>query len=98
MAVAVVASLLVGCSGGSKDAVPVTTTTTTTTVTPTTTVAPRMSEIAFASYRGGYSEVFVMNADGGAVRQFTDNNNDDTEPVWSPEGTKIALDRDRDGG
>ncbi|SVE30821.1 uncharacterized protein METZ01_LOCUS483675, partial [marine metagenome] len=46
MAVAVVASLLVGCSGGSKDAVPVTTTTiatTTTTVTPTTTVAPRMS-------------------------------------------------------
>ena len=85
VAVAVVASLLVGCSGGSKDAVPVTTTTTattTTTVTPTTTVAPRMSEIAFASYRGSYSEVFVMNADGTAVRQFTDNNNDDAEPVW----------------
>ena len=77
-------------------AAPTTTTAapTTTTAAPTTTTAVR---IAFISDRYGDDEIFVMNADGSEVSQLTDNDDEDSVPVWSPDGERIAFNSDRYG-
>jgi hypothetical protein len=40
--------------------------------------------------------IFVMNADGSGVRQLTENLANDTDPDWSPDGTRIAFQSSRD--
>src|SRR5688572_130678 len=44
--------------------------------------------------RGPDFELFVMNANGGNVRQVTDNELDDEDPAWSPNGRRIVFQRD----
>jgi Tol biopolymer transport system component len=44
----------------------------------------------------GDFEIFVMNADGSGVRQLTANTLDDELPSWSPDGRKLAFQRDFD--
>ena len=39
----------------------------------------------------------VMDADGSNVHQLTDNSTNNGFPEWSPDGTQIAFDSDRDG-
>ena len=51
------------------------------------------SLIAFASDRNGDFQIYVMNADGSGQRRLTRNATTDTEPAWSPDGTKIAFTR-----
>ncbi len=50
-------------------------------------------QIAFISDRNGNSELYVMDADGGNVRQVTHNDSlsIETDPSWSPDGTQLLY-------
>ena len=48
-------------------------------------------KIAFTSDRTGDFEIYTMNADGSGVTRLTHTPGEDREPVWSPDGTKIAF-------
>src|SRR3954468_11763354 len=47
--------------------------------------------IAFGSNRDGDGEIFVANSTGTEPLQLTTNGVDDTSPVWSPDGSRIAY-------
>ncbi len=78
---------------------PANTPTPTPTVTPTPTPEPPAvrTQIVFTSNRDGDLHIYVMDADGGNVRQLTDDPAWDRYPAWSPDGTQIAFTSDRDG-
>ncbi len=54
-------------------------------------------QIAFTSNRDGDWEIYVMDADGGNLRNLTNNRADDFAPAWSPDGSQIAFHSNRDG-
>ena len=54
-------------------------------------------KIAFSSDRGGNSDIYVMDPDGGGVLRLTDDPAEDLQPTWSPDGTRIAFVSNRDG-
>jgi pimeloyl-ACP methyl ester carboxylesterase len=43
-------------------------------------------------------EIYVIDADGGNLRQLTENTVDDRGPAWSPDGTQLAFVSNRDTG
>jgi dipeptidyl aminopeptidase/acylaminoacyl peptidase len=49
--------------------------------------------IAFVAAYDGDREVYTMRPDGTKVRQDTYNPASDSDPAWSPDGTRIALSR-----
>lgn len=53
--------------------------------------------ITFTSDRGGNSDIYVMDADGGNVRRLTDTRATERAAVWSPEGKRIVFSSDGDG-
>ncbi len=53
--------------------------------------SPRGDKIAFVSGRDGDLEIYVMNPDGSEQRRLTRNTVRDSNPVWSPDGRRIAF-------
>jgi choice-of-anchor C domain-containing protein len=60
------------------------------------TVPGTNGKIAFASQRDGNYEIYVANPDGSGPTRLTNATSDDLQPVWSPDGTKIAFTSLRD--
>ena len=54
------------------------------------------SKIVFASNREGSMQIYVMNGDGSGVARLTYSGANDDCPRWSPNGTKILFQSDRD--
>lgn len=57
-------------------------------------ISPDGTTIAF-TYKG---DIYTVPTTGGQARQLTTNSAYDTTPIWSPDGTKIAFNSDREGG
>lgn len=58
--------------------------------------SPDSSQIVFSSWRDNdIKQIFIMNADGSKVRQLTYGPHRDlSNPVWSPDGSQLALSLD----
>jgi Tol biopolymer transport system component len=64
--------------------------------------SPDGSKIAYSGGSRGwddnaYDHLWVIRAGGGLARRLTRNREDDWSPAWSPNGRKLAFDRQGDG-
>lgn len=57
--------------------------------------APNGQEIVFNGTRGGISDLYLMNAQTGAVRQLTNDRYAQLQPTFSPDGRTIAFATDQ---
>lgn len=53
--------------------------------------------LVFQSDRSGNWDIFRVEADGSGLVQLTDDPSDDSNPAWSPDGTRIAFSSTRSG-
>ncbi len=67
--------------------------------------SPDGGQIVFSARRDGHFEnehaityeIYVMEADGMNQQRLTENRSNDWDPVWSPDGNRIAFASDRKG-
>jgi TolB protein len=59
--------------------------------------SPDGQKIAYISFRGGNSQLWVLNAIAGNPLQLTFSKGEVFEPAWSPDGQKIAYISDEGG-
>jgi len=58
---------------------------------------PTPGRIAYQSLVDGRLEIYVMDSDGGRQARLTDNEANDSNPRWSPDGRRIVFVSYRDG-
>jgi TolB protein len=54
-------------------------------------LAPSGNQIAYVSDQSGGPQIYVMNRDGTGQRRVTFAGNYNSNPDWSPDGTRIAF-------
>src|SRR5205085_11540638 len=57
--------------------------------------SPDGQRIVFSGFNGGWSNLFIVNRDGGDLRQLTNDAYAELMPTWSPDGNRIAFTTDR---
>jgi Tol biopolymer transport system component len=55
-----------------------------------------LNKIVYAADIDGDYELYLMRADGNYVRQLTDNDVDDFDPSWAPDGRHIVWEQETD--
>lgn len=59
--------------------------------------SPDGRQIAYVSFNGSNSDIWVVQADGAYPLKLTANGANNTNPSWSPDGSKIAFVSDKEG-
>jgi len=54
-------------------------------------LSPDGTRVAFVSFEGGTSDIWVQNVDGSDPRQLTSDAAADTWPVWAPDGERLVY-------
>lgn len=54
--------------------------------------------LVVSAYKDGNYDVFLVQPATGEVKNLTENKAADTDPIWSPDGARIAFVSDREGG
>ena len=57
--------------------------------------SPDGATLAFSALAKGQTDLFTVPAQGGALRQWTDDLPADLQPAWSPDGTMLAFATER---
>ncbi len=54
-------------------------------------LSPDGKQVAFASNRSGYWDIYILTLATGEVRQVTDTPEYDSAPTWSPDNQWLAY-------
>jgi hypothetical protein len=60
--------------------------------------SPDRTRVAFSSSRGGSYDLYLMDADGRNARRLTVDAGAESEPVWTPDGSRIIYSGTATGG